>query len=154
VRLKIIKEKDMTVIDWSNEFCIGIRSVDEQHKELFSLTQLLYSVVKRKEENSVISKIIGELLKSLWQNFSSEEEMLLMNDFPFFEAHRTEHDVLMKKIIKIKDACDGGSVNSTTEILSFLSEWVTIHVMNSDKQFAMFTRAKRTKNNFLIKKQQ
>ncbi len=52
----------MSLVEWNSNFSIKIKSIDDQHKKLFDLLDILFDAMKNENAHGVLSKIIKELI--------------------------------------------------------------------------------------------
>jgi len=136
----------MTVIVWSNELSVGIKSIDEQHKLLISLINSLNSAMAKGEANMMIGDILSNLTQYTRLHFGYEEQLFEQYGYPNSEKHKRQHGELIEQISALKERFEtdlSGSV--ALEIMQFLKHWLTHHILKTDKAYAEFLIAKGVK---------
>lgn len=79
-------------------------------------------------------------------HFAKEEELMLGADYPDREAHIEQHDVLLRRLARIRYSLTA-SVGywSPTSELSMLERWFVPHLSYADRRFADFIAARRAR---------
>jgi len=80
--------------------------------------------------------ILASLEKYTQTHFQREEKLQRIAGYPFSDDHRAEHEGLMMKFgelaNKAKRANDTNVTRVASEIGTFLEQWITVHVIESD----------------------
>ncbi len=133
-------------ITWSDEFSVGIKSIDEQHKKLVSIIKTLYDALADGKASEVMDTIFNDLFDYSEQHFSYEEELFKQYDYPDTENHKEEHTELKRQLIKLKnDIYSGDNFMCEVLLLKFLEEWLIIHILKTDKKFGPYLIEKGVK---------
>jgi len=134
----------MQELKWKNEYSIGISIVDFQHKRILDCMISILGGPTNDDKLRAEAGII-ELLGLLQQHFALEESIMRSVCYPDIEKHMEEHrqfnaDVhdLAQKSLRTK----GGVSNDAIKIAH---NWLTEHIMMSDKGYAAFFQTRRTR---------
>jgi len=136
----------MSVIVWSEELSVGIDSIDQQHKILIGLINDLNTAMAKGEANETIGDILLRLSEYTVHHFSYEEELFEQYDYPNSAKHKCHHCELIDQISALKERFEtelSGSV--ALEIMQFLKNWLTNHIMKTDKAYSEFLISKGVK---------
>lgn len=128
---------------WSESFSVGHPGIDAQHKKLVSLLNELCAAMGSGRSSAVLGTILEQLVNYTKEHFLAEEAVMKECAFPGFVAHKAEHDALAGKILKLQAELRAGTVGISIELLDFLKEWLTHHILESDKKYAPFVRVHR-----------
>ena len=93
----------MKKIEWSDEFSVGVKLLDEEHKHLLGLVNKLIDHRHASIHSEQISTMFGGLMDSVQQHFLSEEELMLKHDFHNYEDHKNQHIDFAQSLINIMD---------------------------------------------------
>ncbi len=132
----------MPYIDFSESLSVNVTSFDEQHKKLVSLVNKLYDAMKEGKGKEILSEVFNELIEYTKFHFKSEEEMMLKYDYNGYKEHLDEHNKLTKEVLELKDKYEKGNIFITTELLAFLKEWLSHHILEMDKKYGPFFNEK------------
>ena len=52
----------MAILEWSEDYVVGVAEIDEQHKHLFDIVNRLHKAVSEGAEQSMLGEILNELI--------------------------------------------------------------------------------------------
>jgi hemerythrin len=128
----------MEFIKWDNGMSVNIISIDNQHKKLIEEINNFCNGLKSKRSKEVLSDIIYQLSKYSIYHFQTEESLMKKYGFPGFKEHKAEHDKFIEKIQDLETRFKLGKLILTIEIANFLKDWLSNHVLNTDKEYTKF----------------
>ena len=131
-----------TLIAWSNDLSVGIGSIDSQHQKLVNMINALNEALIGGESTEVLNKIFAGLLVYTDKHFTFEEAMFSEHGYPESAAHKAQHDALKGKVVELKEKLDSGAAMIGTEVMAFLKDWLTNHIMKQDMAYAPFLKSK------------
>lgn len=126
------------MILWKDEYEIGLKSVDEQHKKLFELAGEIYELVKISNDIDKFDKIV-EVLQELKDytvfHFAEEEAYMLETRYPKFFAHKAMHETFIEKVSSVNiTSLDDNQTDYLLEMLTFVLDWLQNHILKVDKE--------------------
>lgn len=125
-------------IVWADEFSVHIQEIDEQHKVLIGLLNELYQAMHAHRGSAACREILNRLAEYTRTHFLLEESLMRLTHYPEFEAHKGQHEELIQQVLALQAKLDAGTATISFELLHFLKNWLTGHIMGSDKRFGMF----------------
>lgn len=138
-----IAAKDFLV--WKDEYSVGINSIDLQHKKLINLINQLQTAVKYSTGEDFEREALNELVDYTKTHFTYEEGMMEQNGYPDFEAHKTQHVNMIKKVEEVLAEYEKDSDTAMENALNYLSEWLINHINGTDKEYSSFMISKGVK---------
>lgn len=135
----------MSYIEWSEEFSVGIKSIDDQHKKLFAIINSLHEAMKAGKSKDVLGSIIKELSDYAVFHFSTEESYMQKNSYTGYIAHKGDHDKFILKVIEYEKKFTASSTVTAIDMLQFLKDWLFQHVKGTDKKYSPFLISKGIK---------
>jgi len=127
------------MIEWKNDYLLGIEKIDEQHKELFRIAADIYELIKNQlitDKYDKILQLISELKDYTVFHFSSEEEYMQSIGYRKFFSHKVEHDDFIEKINNVDlDKIDLDHEQYLIEILDFVVNWISKHILETDRAY-------------------
>jgi hemerythrin len=135
----------MAYMEWSEDYSVSIKSIDDQHKKLFGIINQLHESMKVGKSKDVLSNIINELSDYAVYHFSTEENFMQNHKYPGNFSHKKEHDNFLAKVIEYQDKFNISSSLTAIEMLQFLKEWLFKHVKGTDKKYSPFLISKGVK---------
>ena len=127
--------KKEVFVPWDNRYSVGVKIIDEQHKELLHLTNELYNTCKQGEEFSreAFQRAAKVAVDYVGKHFSNEEKIMDTIKYPNMAAHKAEHKDFVKQILaSVKDFEDGRYFVPNT-FVRFLRDWILSHIAMTDK---------------------
>ena len=125
----------MSYFLWDEKYSFGIESIDEDHKVLVGLINQLYVAMSQGKARAVISGIVTQMVDYAKVHFRREEFFFKGINYTESAAHKAEHDAFTSKVAEFKTELDAGNVNISIEVINFLREWLTNHILVSDKKY-------------------
>jgi len=125
-------------IKWDAKLSVGVDFIDEQHKELVNLINLLGRSIFIHRERSAQDFATQKLLEYTLFHFSTEEDLFKKYNFPQSEEHKKEHSAFIKKVSAFKKDFDNEKHGLAEEIIAYLKFWLVHHILEIDHQYAEF----------------
>ncbi len=132
----------MSLITWSNELSVGIDSIDEQHKKLVNMINALNDALAKGEADAVLVKIFDGLVGYVDKHFTYEEGLFTKAGWDGADAHKEAHKDLVAEVMEFKAGLDSGNATIGVKLMVFLKDWLTNHIMRSDKEYSETVKAK------------
>ncbi len=129
---------------WDDRYKLGIDTIDEQHKQLFSLVDRLYTLSDNSTKEKLKS-ILSELSVYMSNHFKDEEGYMISIGYPELEEHKLLHQYLIDKLALVI------KTSSTLSILKIkmrvIAKRLLIdHIVNEDIKIKLFEVSKINKN--------
>ena len=129
-------------------FVTGVEEMDRQHQNLVNLVnEANVRLVKNNNHNNM-RRIVRELLSYAIYHFNTEES--LMKEYAYgeveradAEAHITRHREFSRQIVAVQEKLKYREYVDTEQLLAFLTDWISNHILNTDKKLARFIMSKR-----------
>lgn len=125
------------LIKWKEEYKIGIDHIDKQHQKLFEIANTAYELLKNEfyyDKFDKIIEILAELRDYAIYHFKSEEEYMLSINYKGYFSQKKAHDSFVEKINSVElDAIDENQDQYILELLDFIVNWISDHILGSDK---------------------
>jgi hemerythrin-like metal-binding protein len=128
----------MAAIQWTDEFSVGIREIDEQHKKLIALINKLNDANDRGDGSDILSYVFFELVNYAFYHFFTEERLMDEYSYPLAVAHRSEHVDFTSQVVNFFEDFQSGRTDLTPDVLNFLNDWLNNHILMTDKQCGLF----------------
>lgn len=123
---------------WSDEYSVGIESIDEQHKRLIDLINQLQTAVHYYTGDEYIDKALDDLVDYTKTHFSYEEGLMEQNGYADFDAHKLEHQAMIDKVSEAIESYHSDPDRAIEGIIQFLKEWLIAHINGTDKNYSTF----------------
>ena len=90
----------MSYIYWKDEYSVGIKLFDDQHKNMFGFINDLNDAIAGVEEHAVLRRILKDLIDYTKTHFRDEEQNLKKYDYPGYSEHKAEHRRLSDEVME------------------------------------------------------
>ncbi len=123
------------------EYLTGVTVLDEQHSQLFRLTDQAQTLLK--DQNMLykfddLEKILSEIRSYTLSHFDEEEKFMTDSSYTKFEEHRKLHQKFMDDLTRIDEEAAHISLGTQdsilSELLECLTQWLQQHILVIDKQ--------------------
>ena len=133
----------MQKIEWSDEvYALGIKKIDDQHKQLLNLINALAQIGQSDKpvEPDFIKKVVNTLVDYTKNHFSDEEKLLKRLHYPDYPNHSLAHRRFISQVEEFREAFHNSPDSKVLieKIVTFLSTWLTRHILVEDKEYAKF----------------
>ncbi|MGB0671556.1 MAG: bacteriohemerythrin [Rhodospirillales bacterium] len=119
---------------WEDEFSVDVVSVDDEHRELFRLFNLLVETVFAGAPFDDVMMAFEALLNHTVMHFAHEERIMENIDLPQYSHHKEQHGRLLSEAKSVAEGLtEEATVEELTAILAYLRLWILRHIMLSDK---------------------
>lgn len=126
-------------IEWKDEkHSLGIPTIDEQHKELFLITNQLHEILETENYQKEAEKLLKRLYAYTSYHFASEEAIQKEYKFPFLDGHKAIHKSFKKKVIQELEGVRSNINYPLAPLQDFLIEWILKQIQGEDTKYAAF----------------
>ena len=134
----------MAAIEWTQNMSVGIQSIDADHQILVGMVNRLDDAIKAARGKDSVSGILDALLDYTTYHFGREEALMQACGYPDLDPHRHTHKVLRTQVTHIRNRyLANPETIHDREVLAFLKNWLTSHIMGRDKLYAPFMISQR-----------
>ncbi|HMK59743.1 MAG TPA: bacteriohemerythrin [Dissulfurispiraceae bacterium] len=135
----------MALIDWSDNYSVNVKAMDDQHKKLVSIINELNDSMKTGKSKDVMEKILKGLVDYTITHFSAEEALMKNSGYPGYANQKSQHEDLVKKVQDYQNKYHSGQMVMGVEIMSFLKDWLLNHISGLDKKYGPYLNEKGIK---------
>lgn len=135
----------MAIFNWSDNYSVGVREMDNQHKVLINLLNELFDSMKNNTSKDKMGNILTRLLSYTKTHFAEEEKYMKQYGYPGLEEQKRAHTIFVDKIAGFKRDFESGKIAMTVSVTSFLKDWLINHISGTDKKYKQFFNDKGLK---------
>lgn len=128
----------MEFIQWQESLSVGVKAFDAEHRQLIEQINNLNQSLRVGAGARTLGIILDSLVSYTAIHFAHEEEYMRLYDYPAYAEHKLEHEALTAQVAEYKERLASGKASFSIELLTFLSEWLTNHIMKTDRQYRDF----------------
>jgi len=122
----------MALLQWKDQYSVGVEAVDHEHKELIDLINRLYDEASKEGTALSVSAFFGDLFKGISSHFALEEQFMRDRNYNQFAPHKADHERLLDEIRDIMDDFEQHEVLSSAELGARLEAWFGRHFETHD----------------------
>ena len=125
------------LVKWSPTFSVGVKLIDDQHKELLNLVNDLFNHVIGDDtaERAYFQTVIQAAVSYVKVHFATEEKIMIATKFPGYAEHKRAHDTFVLTVVDNIRDFEAGKKFTLAAFTKFLKEWVLTHIAILDKQY-------------------
>lgn len=129
------------MFNWKEEYSVGVKAIDDQHKELFNLGNMIYNKIKsnNKDKMEDVKLIIKRLHEYTIYHFEYEESLMEKYNYRDYFQHQNSHKDFIDALDNMEDL--DMLINqdkALVDMLNFVLEWITKHILKEDMQYKEF----------------
>jgi diguanylate cyclase (GGDEF)-like protein/PAS domain S-box-containing protein/hemerythrin-like metal-binding protein len=126
---------DTPWIRFESSHLVGVKEIDEQHRNLVYLVNRLNDALQHDEASEVVMQMFDELLVATTHHFDTESRHMKEQHYPEQDKHEAEHAHLVNDVAHFK-----AQFNQGRELLALQSikDWLLGHIVYSDKKLGAY----------------
>lgn len=132
----------MEEIVWMNEFSVGVAKMDEQHKKLIAMINLLIADQKVLTAPETIAKLLTEMTDYAQEHFRAEEYLMSEYGYDKKDSQVVQHEEFIRKTRAFYIKSEIGPNSLSVALLEYLKTWLVDHILQEDMQYKEFFKTK------------
>jgi len=128
----------MAFLEWSEALSVGFDQMDDDHKKLIDLLNDLEAAVSAGQADHVVGGFLEDLIEYTVWHFRHEEYFMQEYHDPNFLIHKAQHVELTETAEMLHQKFMDGDHEVSETLLPFLRDWLTDHILETDKVTAAF----------------
>lgn len=128
----------MKDIVWGAILSVGVDEIDEDHRKLIGIFNILNHAVQEGESPEYLAATLTELINCTVWHFSHEERLMLKYRYPAMAEHQAEHRELIQSAKELQQALLRADKAVADEHIVFLERWLTEHIFTADLRLGNF----------------
>ena len=128
----------MKELTWDNTLSVDVDEIDDDHRKLVNLFNLLTHAIAEAEAPDYITAVLEELIACTVWHFRHEERLMLKHRFDGYAEHKEEHDGLIDSVQALRERFlrDGDQVSN--DDVAALEQWLTGHILGLDMKLGAY----------------
>jgi len=122
----------MALMQWKDQFSVGIAAVDHEHKQLIELINRLHDEFSKHGANRTVAAFFGDLLKGISAHFALEERFMRERRYDQLRQHKDDHERLLDEIRDLMDDFEETAEMRSDELAARLEAWFSRHFETHD----------------------
>ena len=128
------------LVVWKEEYSVGVRDIDSQHQRILGILNRLHAAMQQGAGSRAVEDLSSDLLDYTRTHFAHEEQLMARANYPALPPHRKAHQKLTLKTASLSRSRQETQGDSSLDLLRFLKDWWTNHILRMDREYAPFLR--------------
>ncbi|MBK8636733.1 MAG: hemerythrin family protein [Chromatiaceae bacterium] len=128
----------MKELVWDKTLSVGVPEIDEDHRKLVDLFNLLNRSVAEGASRDYTEALVDELISCTVWHFKHEERLMLKYGYPGLAEHRSEHTELIDSAQALQWKFQSGESPASSEDIEFVEHWLTGHIYGADMDLGAY----------------
>ena len=128
----------MKNIIWDETLSVEVDEIDEDHRKLVDLFNILSHSVAEGDATDYIEAVLEELISCTIWHFRHEERLMLLYKYGGFAEHKAEHGDLIEGVKELQQKFHKQNKQLTNEDIEFLEDWLTEHILGQDMKLGFY----------------
>ena len=128
----------MKDIVWDEILSVGVEEIDEDHRKLVNIFNILNHSVIAEESSDYLAATLAELINCTVWHFSHEERLMLKHRYEGIEEHKAEHQELIKSAKELQQEILQADKPVVDAHIEFLERWLTEHILTADLRLGSY----------------
>ena len=129
----------MSLIAWSDaKFSVKNPTIDSQHQRLVEMINELNEAMASRKGFDTTNKVLEKAVAYTVYHFQTEEELMEKFAYPGRAAHKAQHEAFKTKVAALQRDFSEHDASVPRELLSYLREWLTQHIVTVDRELGTF----------------
>jgi len=128
----------MNLIDWRDDFSVGVGVVDLEHRALIDLINDLHASMGEGATYDTVIDALGEIYAQISAHFALEEKVMRDREYAYYPSHKESHEELLDELRDIMDRVEDDGRYDETRLSRELERWFTEHFRTHDAKLHQY----------------
>lgn len=134
----------MEKIIWNDQFSVGVKKMDVQHQKIIRIFNTLVDNAQANAGSEKVSEVLSEMVEYASEHFNCEEQLLRDHAHPDLEQQKAGHSEFRRRAGEFCLLASKEDEKVTHDLLNYLHDWWTNHILCEDKKYAALLEEKRS----------
>ena len=125
------------MINWSPQYSVGVKIIDEQHKEFLDAFNELYDAFFRGEAKEKLAITLKKISDYTEFHFATEEKYFREFNYAGAEEHIRQHDDFRAQLVEFKKHFfqEDDLEKLAEDLVDMLENWLVQHLHGMDQKY-------------------
>lgn len=135
----------MALLTWSEEYSVGVKSMDNQHIAMIQMLNELYDAMMEGNALGITGPLLHKLVEYTKIHFSSEEKLMAEANYPNLAEHIARHQQLIEEVKQHVATYERQNLFMPIPLLHFLRDWIATHIQKEDRDYGPWVNRAATR---------
>ncbi len=122
----------MSLIQWRDEYSVGVAAVDHEHQELIATINELHDAMRTAVDHDHVVDALGKIYAQISAHFALEEKIMRDARYSAYPEHKLDHETLLDELRDIMDSVDDQGNYDEAGLSQDLDRWFSDHFRTHD----------------------
>ena len=122
----------MSLIEWKDEFNLGIEEVDKEHRDLIGLINALHDSMSARDTRAEVAEDLSRIYDVVSAHFAHEEEYMRETRYMAYAEHKEDHEILLDDLRDIIEQAGSDHAYAEARLSADLEYWFSEHFRTHD----------------------
>jgi hemerythrin len=122
----------MSLIEWKDEFNLGIEDVDTDHRALIELINAMHDSVSAAADRATLVEGVTRIYDLVAMHFADEEAYMRETRYMAYAEHKEDHEILLDDLRDIIDQVRSDGGYAEARLSADLEYWFSQHFRTHD----------------------
>ncbi|MFH1687400.1 MAG: bacteriohemerythrin [bacterium] len=122
-------------IEWKERYSVGHDDLDEDHQEIISIINDLWSILKAEPTPGQVLEILDRLLEYTETHFQREQQVMVDHQYPDLVRHKGLHSRMVQRTRELHAKAVSNHSEISEESMTFLKDWWIDHILAQDSRY-------------------
>ena len=123
------------MIEWDDKYSVGISGINDEHRQFIDIINMAIATNESSDNPRELREVLYRITKYTINHFSTEENYMIVFNYPEYQYHKEEHHDFSRKVIAYCERVNDGDSQISKEILEYLKRWLINHIQVTDKKY-------------------
>jgi hemerythrin len=135
-------------VEWTQDLAVGVKIIDEQHKEIFRRVDALLEACKAGKGKQAVGGMLTFLGDYIVEHFTAEEAIQRQYSYPSYKSHKQEHERFIQSVEELKKKFEeeGPSLMTVLETNRTVVDWLVKHIKKVDMDLGAYLKLSKMKD--------
>ena len=126
----------MVFFEWKDSMSVSQPMIDRDHRKLIQYVNEMHTAMMAGKGKDIVGAILNKLVVYTKDHFGREEIVWKSGRYGGLDKHKKEHADLLKTVTEFKVKYDKGTAALSVDLMDFLRDWLSNHILKSDRSAA------------------
>ena len=123
------------MIEWDDKYSVGISGINDEHRQFIDIINMAIATNESSDNPGELREVLYRIIKYAINHFSTEENYMIVFNYPEYQYHKEEHHDFSRKVIAYCERVNDDDSQISNEILEYLKRWLINHIQVTDRKY-------------------